>query len=140
MNSEFEQFVFSGAVREGPFEPISHYDPDGDCIEFIASDESFRRERVDSLVTVYIGRESGDVMGCFIKGVSKHVRAMLQTHPGYKVEIHDGSIRLEVLFAFQLTESYRDPEGTKVRVYKKLKAVAEQTKAEAKVDPMLIAA
>src|SRR5437016_1637070 len=73
MTSKFEQFVFSGPVNEGAFEPMATYDPDGDCIEFLASNESFRRERLDSLVTVYIGRESNEVIGSFIKGVSKYI-------------------------------------------------------------------
>jgi hypothetical protein len=67
MTPEFEQFALDGPVTEaGDFQPIAHHDPDGDCIEFIASDESYYAQRLDSLVTVYIGRETGEIVGSFI--------------------------------------------------------------------------
>src|SRR4051812_37562252 len=98
MNHDFEQFVLSGPVADAPFGATSYYDPDGDCFEFVASDESYRAERLDSLVTVYIGRETKEVVGAMIKGVSKFVRETLQHYPGFKIMIRDGKVELKFLF------------------------------------------
>lgn len=129
MTSEFEQYVLNGPVALD-FEPIACLDPDGDCFEFIATNETYRAERLDSLVTVYVGRESHEVVGCQIKGVSKYVQEVLETYPSFTVEIRDGKVRLECLFTLRLCEAYRDPDGTKVRVYKKLLDVAGRAKVE----------
>lgn len=129
MNSEFEKYVLGGPVASS-YEPIAYLNSDGDCFEFIATDETFRAERLDSLITVYIGRESNEVVGCLIKGVSNYVQEVLDKYPSFKVEIHDGRVKLHCLFTLRLCEAYRDPDGKKVTVYKKLRDVAERTKAE----------
>ncbi len=140
MNPEFERFVFSGSVSDLPFAPMAHYDPDGDCIEFLMSNESYRAERLDSLVTVYIGRRSNEVVGSLIKDVSKYVREALDRFPGFKIEIHDGRIKLEHLFTLRLWESPRDPKGTVVLVYQKLREIAVRNNIEAELDISRIAA
>src|SRR4051812_17661597 len=91
MTRKFEQFVLDGPVAS-EFEPIASFNPDGDCFEFIATNETFRAERLDSLVTVYIGRESKEVVGCLIKGVSKFVRDVLGDYPSLRIEIQDGKV------------------------------------------------
>lgn len=52
--------------RDKPFSPVAYYDRDGDCIEFLASDDSFRAERVDDRLTVYYSRETGEVIGSLL--------------------------------------------------------------------------
>jgi hypothetical protein len=68
---EFARFVESIPPREGPFEPIVHYDADGDCIEVFFSNESFRGKWIKGGLTQYVGEEGGNVVGCLIEGVSR---------------------------------------------------------------------
>jgi hypothetical protein len=53
------------------FRPTATYDPDGDCIEFLAKPDPFYAERVDELVTVYYSQETDEVVGSLIKGVAQ---------------------------------------------------------------------
>jgi len=92
------------------------------------------------LVTVYIGRESNEVIGSFIKGVSTFVREALHKFPGFKIEIEDGRIKLEHLFTLRLWESEQDPAGTRGVVYKKLRDVAERNRIVTALDLSAIAA
>ena len=58
---EFEHLVLDDLATEPfpkAFEAHAIYNPDGDCIEFFISNESFIAERVDDLVSVYYGRTS----------------------------------------------------------------------------------
>lgn len=132
MNSDFEQFVLDGPIASD-FEPVAYYNPDGDCCEFIAMGESFRAERLDSLVTVYIGRRSNEVIGCLIQGVSRFVREILGKYPGLKIEMQDGKVKLECLFSLRLCESYQEPDGSKVVLYKKLRDAAERINADLEI-------
>lgn len=88
MSLEFEQYVLNGPVAT-EFEPITSYNPDGDCFEFIAMNETFRAERFDPLVTVYVGRKSNEVIGYLIKGISKYVSEVLDRYPSFRIEIED---------------------------------------------------
>jgi hypothetical protein len=51
------------------FVSTSTYDPDGDCIEFLAKPDPFYAERVDDLVTVYYSQETNEVIGSLITDV-----------------------------------------------------------------------
>ena len=132
MTHDFERCVLEDFI-ETEFEPIACLNHDSDCFEFIATNETFRAERLDSLVTVYIGRQTNEVVGCLIKGVSKYVQDVLDRYPSFKVEIHDGRVKLGCLFTIRLCEAYQDPDGTKIRVYKQLVDVAKKTAAEIEV-------
>ena len=59
------------------FRPTATYDPDGDCIEFLAKPDPFYAERVDDLVTVYYSQETNEVIGSLIKGVSRFCQEIL---------------------------------------------------------------
>jgi len=58
-NEEFAQLVLGKVAPAQPFQPVADYDPDGDCIEFIAAPDSYYAERIDPLVTVYRSRACG---------------------------------------------------------------------------------
>lgn len=76
------------------FKPSAYYDPDGDCVEFFASNEDFKAERLDRWVTVYFGAESGEVVGSMIKDI----RVLFREHPGLNIEIEeDGKVCLSHL-------------------------------------------
>lgn len=115
--------------------PGAYYDPDGDCIEFLARpDELFWAERIDDLVTVYYGEETGEVIGSLVKGVSRFI----EKHPRFAILVKDGRIRLAHLFLAGF-ENAKAEEATievvtyekKVDVYTQLLCRAEETKAEA---------
>ena len=87
---QLAEYVQTTFPRTGPFKPFAHYDPDGDCIEFFVSPESFVAERVDTWVTVYHGEHSNEVIGSLIKGVSK----LLEQFPGLVIDIECGRVRI----------------------------------------------
>ncbi len=122
-----------GVYRDNhaPFETQVVHDVDGDCIEFLSSDEDFWAERIDSLVTVYYGRESGEIIGSLIKGVRSIVQQTSVKLPGFRIEIEDGPVRLEHFFSAKMW-SDASPDVANVRKYRKLREVADR--ANAKVD------
>lgn len=65
------------------FKPMAVYDRDGDCIEFLFSNESYYAQRFDSLVTVFYGRESGEIVGSLIKGVKTLIKDVLKHTPAF---------------------------------------------------------
>lgn len=127
----FAEAVLSRVDPNRPFEPQAHYDPHGDCIEFLVSAEPFYAERIDSLVTVYYSRETGEIVGSLIKGIKRLVQQVLASAPGFQIEIHDGRIRLEHLFTARLWCSKEPPKGSAVFVYKRLREMAERAEVEA---------
>jgi hypothetical protein len=137
-SKEFEQLVLSKVPSGETFQPLVTYDADGDCIEFLTSDQSFYAEQVDPLVTVYYDRETGEVIGSLIKGISRFLREVLERAPGFKIEIQDGRIKLEHLLTARLWSAAADPKGTWVLTYQKLRAVAERSHAEAEVDDLAL--
>jgi hypothetical protein len=70
-NGDFAERMARLARSRDQFRPTATYDPDGDCIEFLAKPDSFHAERIDDLVTVYYSQETDEVIGALIKGVSK---------------------------------------------------------------------
>jgi hypothetical protein len=56
-NEEFAKRMMLLARPAEQFRPMATYDPDGDCIEFLAKPDAFFAERVDDLVTFTIARK-----------------------------------------------------------------------------------
>jgi hypothetical protein len=131
-SSDFADLVLSKVDRGREFAVQVEYDPDGDCIEFLVSDEDFYAERIDALVTVYYGRESGQIIGSLVKGVSKLVKSLLERYPGFRIDIQDGRIRLEHLFTAKLW-SECEQNNVAVVAYRKLRDVAEKADASAEL-------
>jgi hypothetical protein len=130
-NEEFQKLVAS-KVPEGPFRPMAVYDPDDDIIEILTSNENYRVERIDSLVTVYYGRESQEIVGSLIKGVSRLLKASSGQIPNIRLEIHDG--RIKVVHLFRAARRLSEPKRpTVVLVYEKLEQVAEENGLEANI-------
>jgi hypothetical protein len=73
-NAEFAKRMMLLASLPDQFRPTATYDPDGDCIEFLAKPEPFYAEQIDDLVTVYYSQETGEITGYLVEGVSKHSR------------------------------------------------------------------
>ena len=129
-NEEFAKRMMLLAEPAEQFKPTATYDPDGDCIEFIASPDPFYAERVDDLVTVYYSQETHQVIGSFIKGVSKFCTTLLPKMPGFQIEIQDRRVKLQHIFLARLWSSQHAPRDLPTLTYKKLIAIAEDTEVE----------
>jgi hypothetical protein len=88
-----DEFIEEVMAEFGPiqqFEPCAYYDENGDCIEFMLTQEPFRGERIDNWVTVYYGEQTGDMTGGLIKDIQK----LMHRFPGLDIEIEDGQVRV----------------------------------------------
>lgn len=130
-NAEFARRMVLLAKRAEQFRPTATYDPDGDCIEFLAKPDPFYAERIDDLVTVYYSQETDEVIGSLIKGVTKFCDEVVQKMPGFKIEVRDGRIKLEHFFLARLWSADLDPKAIPTLVYKKLIDMAEEAEVEA---------
>src|SRR5258706_8936553 len=97
-NVEFAAQVAELAKDVGPSQAAAVYDPDGDCVEFLARPEPFYAERIDDLVTVYYGQETGEVIGSLIKSAASFCNQILKRLPGFRIEVIDRNVRLEHIF------------------------------------------
>mgnify|MGYP000476459883 CR=1 FL=1 len=129
-NAGFAKRLMLLARPAEKYNPTATYDPDGDCIEFLAKPDPFYAERVDDLVTVYYSQSTHEVIGSLIKGVSRFCERMDQSMPGFKIVIRDGRVRLEYLFLAQLWHMKDE-----ILTYRKLIQVAEETNVEAEMSP-----
>src|SRR4051794_1937337 len=93
-NDEFAKRMMLMAQPAKRFVPTATYDPDGDCIEFLAKPDPFYAERIDDLVTVYYSQETNEVIGSLLKGVTRFCDRLAELLPGFKIEILDGRVRL----------------------------------------------
>lgn len=122
--SEFADRMWSRFGKAEPFQPSAHYDPDGDCLEFLVSDEAFRGERLDKWVTVYRGRSTGRIVGSMIKSI----RELLTRNPGLAIEIRSGPVRLS---HFLHAPKFSATSEVTVRVYQEIIKEAEDSQLEA---------
>jgi hypothetical protein len=129
-NDDFAKRMTLLARPAEQFKPLATYDPDGDCIEFLAKPDPFYAERVDDLVTVYYSQLTGEVVGSLIKGASGFCREVLGKIPGFRIEIQDGPVRLQHLFQARLWSSQFAPEEIPTLIYRKLIEVADQAIVE----------
>ncbi len=126
LNEDFTKMALGYIDKDVVFEPLATYDEDGDCMEFLISNESFYAKRIDDLVTVYYSRETDEIVGSLIKGVSKYINKLKERFPGFLVEIHEGSNMLGHFFLVPMWE--RNMEPMQVHIYKELQEAAERTK------------
>lgn len=122
-NDDFVQLALAGAAATPPREPRAFYNEDGDCIEFLTSDQGFRMERIDKLVTVYYGRETGEIVGALLKGVKRFVHEYLKDSPGFAIDVQDGHVRLACLFTAGM---WKQGDSIRLHTYKKLRDAADQ--------------
>jgi hypothetical protein len=81
-------------------------------------------------VVVYYSQESNEVAGSLIKGVRGFCERILQTMPGFKIEIKDRRVRLVHIFRAQLWTSKINPNNLATLTYEKLIQVAEESEVE----------
>jgi hypothetical protein len=134
LNDAFAQKLMA-RVRTGPWSgPKVFPNPDGDCIEVLLSNDSYLAERLDSLVTVYVNRENGELVGALVKGVRSFVRKMVERIPGFKIEIMDGRVKLEYLFTAGLWSHDAPANRILVQRYRKLRQIAEDADLEVELE------
>jgi hypothetical protein len=129
-NEDFAKRMMLLAQPAERFRPTATYDPDGDCIEFLASPDPFYAERIDDLVTVYYSQETNEVVGSLVKGVSQFCTTVLQRMPGFRIEIRDRRVSLHHIFRARLWSAPPDPESLPTLAYRRLIAMAEETEVE----------
>lgn len=118
-----------GMVDEAAaFEPVAYYDHDGDCIEFLISDDSYRAERVDDRLTVYYSRETGEIIGSLIKGVRRLLREISDDCPGFKIDVQDGKVRLQHLISATIWKNADSIERFRSVTYQKVRDAADQSR------------
>ena len=130
MENQFADVVLHGQPVEPASYPQVSYDPDGDCIQFLISNESYYAKRIDCLTTIYYGQESNEIVGSLIKGVRKFLHQVLRLTPGFKVDIHDGRIRLEHIFTAKLWSEKTEEGAPEVFIYRILREKAEKARTE----------
>lgn len=133
-NNEFSKRMTLLARPAELFKPTATYDPDGDCIEFLAKPDPFYAERIDDLVTVYYSQETDEVVGSLIKGVSAFCRNVLNKMPGFRIEIQDGPVRLQHIFQARLWSTELEPDELPTMIYRKLIEVSEDAIVEGAAD------
>lgn len=126
-NADFAKRMMLLGQPAERFEPTATYDPDGDCIEFLAKPDPFYGERVDDLVTVYYSQETDEVIGSLIKGVSGFCSEFTKRNPGFQIVVEDGPVRLEHIFLARLWSAPREAKGIRTLTYRKLIEVAGET-------------
>src|SRR5437660_8633425 len=129
-NADFAKRMLLLARPAERYRPTATFDPDGDCIEFLAKPDPFYAERIDDLVTVYYSQETGEIIGSLIKGVSRFLSEFSKTNPGFKIVIEDGPVRLEHIFLARLWSSTQDRQAIKTLAYQKLIEVAGETEVQ----------
>ncbi len=132
-NAEFAKRMLLLARPAEQFKPVATYDPDGDCVEFLAKPDPFYGERVDDLVTVYYSQETGEVIGSLIKGITAFCDRLCETMPGFKIVVQDGRVRLEHIFLAKLWLTAVEATDMATLVYRKLAEVAQETEVEAEL-------
>jgi hypothetical protein len=124
MNSEDFVKMLTEKHPAGPFQPAAMYDKDGDCLEFIASNEAFKGERIDKWVTVYRSRHTGMIVGSLIK----NVKELLDRNPGLRIEIQSGPVRLS---HFLQAPKFSATSKVVVRTYQEIIDKAAESAVEA---------
>lgn len=129
-NADFAKRMLLLARPGDQYRPTATYDPDGDCIEFLAKPDPFYAERIDDLVTVYYSQETGETIGSLIKGVSRFCSEFSKKNPGFRIIIEAGPVRLEHIFLARLWSSTDDRKEIKTLAYRKLIEVAGETEVK----------
>lgn len=120
----FAEWVTSRSVPREKFEPHLHYNPDGDCIEFLAKETNFKGRRIDSLVTVFLDQETQEIVGAQVKGIQQ-----MRKMPAWRISVNkqDGTLKLNYLFVTVSNLAKDGDEQMRITSYRKLVEMGEQT-------------
>jgi len=62
-------------AKDKSFKPCVYYDPDGDCIEFLLSNEPFNGHWINYQVTIYHDRDTKQIIGGNVFGIKSIMEA-----------------------------------------------------------------
>jgi hypothetical protein len=88
-----ERLGVSEAELHGEFTPYCYYNEDADCLHVQFQRGQEISKRLNSFVTLLIAVETGDLLGCIVKGVSDIAESL----PNY-IDVKHGGDRLKILF------------------------------------------
>lgn len=134
LNDAFAQELLARVPAEPTRLPMVFPNREGDCIEVLLTHDDYRAVRVDSLVTVYVNRENGELVGALVKGIRSFIRKMVDRVPGFMIEIIDGKMKLEYLFTAGLWSHDAKANEVLVQTYRKLRRLAEDADLEVDVE------
>lgn len=92
--------ILSGFAATGEFQPHCHYSREADALTVHFSGDPDYSKRLTDHVTLLLSQETGQVVGCRVKGVS----GILEELPNYVRVNHDGC-ELSVIFLPFLPEA-----------------------------------
>lgn len=110
--------------------PMVSDNPDGDWIECLLENEPFYARRLDGWVTVHCGEETGEVAGCFIKGVKT---SLLPRLTGLNVDVEGGAVRLVLLLR---ASAWQTADQVRQAAYKAMIQRAEEADIRAELEPV----
>ena len=135
-DDKFAQELLDSVPDNPKTGPRAYFIEEGDCIEFLFSDESYHAVRLDSLLTVYYGYDSGELVGSLIKGVSKFIKSNIKAHPALVIDFEDGNVSLSHLFYLGILNEKDISEDNQPRIlsYKRLRDEAAKSNVSVKMD------
>ena len=97
-------FIKEHAMGTGTFKPYHEYSKEADALTVRFKPDADISKRLTDHVTLFVSIDSGEVVGCRIKGISDLIKDL----PNY-VTIDDGNVYLSMLFL-----PFRGPTEDKV--------------------------
>jgi hypothetical protein len=95
------EFLEGTRAKAGAFQPCPLYAPEGDSLTFYLKDEDSYGERIDDLLTIYKSFETGEIVGCQIKGVRRKLRELQK----FMVTLKSPKLDLGLLFLTYMATS-----------------------------------
>jgi hypothetical protein len=132
MFTEQEVVELANRAAAVPFRPMATYDAETDCLEFLASNESYYAQPIDALVTLYCSHGTDTPVGLRLKKVKKFFNEFLKKSPGFRTEFADHRIKVEHLFTAKIWAS-EDPNDVRVITYRMLRDIAKSNNVEADI-------
>jgi hypothetical protein len=105
------------------FSPAPRYYRQGDYLNYFVSSKRCYARRVNSLLTIYTEIDTGELVGCKVKGI----RLLMETLQSFGVVVTDGKTTMGLLFMSLLIA---DPQAKKEDV-----ELVKKKFGDAKVDP-----
>ncbi len=127
---DFENLVMS-KLEPGEFRPVVTIDHQEDTLEVLVTNETYRLQAIEGKrsATLYVGRDSGEVVGIRITGISRISPPPDQVH--FTVLESDGAVRSYVLKVFKEIREKARRETTTLGIFiglleKQLKALSPE--------------